>query len=405
MARKANMLKLYILIDDSRVKETAAKYWQYDPATKNFPIAVTKIAKELGIQPHKITEWVLEACLAYDDEFLCSNCQKPIYFFNSRTRYTEHLRDIKRGYIKQQPDQICRVCRREMDRAEKEKTSRIQLSEDQKKIRILSKFKDKRPAIDLQDLTLEQAVFLDAYGRIGLAENYEVLRSVETVSTTDQVFTPSGKYDYEVVNGLYQRGFLQIHPQNNPDIISDLEEEKFKFQPWKTNWYFPVCRTNPEDLASLFKQIEQAFQNSTWPDPWKGAILPLWRKIAMWECLEYLDFVLKEHKFELNPGPKTLNLFETLLTKYSTGQIFNWIWRAGRDAAAFYVREGVTKQHAANTVVGTIQRMAERAEAENWDVKPFRRNYQLPQSMVSQVLYNAVLKIGEAGFNTCPISL
>jgi hypothetical protein len=83
-------------------------------------------------------------------------------------------------------------------------------------------------------------------------------------------------------------------------------------------------------------------------------------------------------------------------------QICNFIWRAAKDAAAFYVREAVSKQHAANTVIGAIQRYGERAKAEGWDIKPYRRNFDCPQSMVSEVLFNAVLRIGDDGFNRTP---
>jgi hypothetical protein len=51
--------------------------------------------------------------------------------------------------------------------------------------------------------------------------------------------------------------------------------------------------------------------------------------------------------------------------------VYSFIWRAAKDAAAFYVRERVTKRHAANTVVGAIERSAERAVANGWDVKDF----------------------------------
>jgi len=127
--------------------------------------------------------------------------------------------------------------------------------------------------------------------------------------------------------------------------------------------------------------------------------------MALWECIEYLIFTLAEHRLELNPGEKTLEMFSHLLERYSVSQIYSFIWRASKDAAAFYVRERVTKQHAANTVVGTIQRMAEKADAEGWEVKGYRRDFRLPQSLMSEVLYNAVLKIGSAGFETKPMEL
>ncbi|MEL7436482.1 MAG: hypothetical protein AAFN11_21255, partial [Chloroflexota bacterium] len=69
------------------------------------------------------------------------------------------------------------------------------------------------------------------------------------------------------------------------------------------------------------------------------------------------------------------------------------------------VRKQTTKQHAANTVVGSIQRQSERAKAEGWEIKPYNRNYNSPQSIVSEVFFNVVLQIGDGGFNQVPFEI
>ena len=76
----------------------------------------------------------------------------------------------------------------------------------------------------------------------------------------------------------------------------------------------------------------------------------------------------------------------------------NFIWRAAKDAAAFYVRNKVSKDHAAKTVVGSIERQIERALANEWNVTAYRRNYNYPQSVLSRTLYSTVLKTDDGGF-------
>jgi hypothetical protein len=49
-------------------------------------------------------------------------------------------------------------------------------------------------------------------------------------------------------------------------------------------------------------------------------------------------------------------------------------------------------------MVGACQRWVDRARAENWTVKAFNRNLELPRSMVSYVLYDIFLKTTEDGF-------
>ena len=79
-------------------------------------------------------------------------------------------------------------------------------------------------------------------------------------------------------------------------------------------------------------------------------------------------------------------------------QVYNFIWRATKDAAAYYMRSSISKRQAANSVVGNISRNMERALANGWDVKPFNRNYNLPQSSLSRIIFNVVLGTDDGGF-------
>lgn len=53
-------------------------------------------------------------------------------------------------------------------------------------------------------------------------------------------------------------------------------------------------------------------------------------------------------------------------------------------------------------MIGECQRWADRARAENWEVKPFKRNFNLPRSSISHVFFDVFLKIGEDGFDCVP---
>jgi hypothetical protein len=73
---------------------------------------------------------------------------------------------------------------------------------------------------------------------------------------------------------------------------------------------------------------------------------------------------------------------------------------SAKDAAAFFMREDVARPHAANTVPGSIQRQAERALAERWQVKPFRRDRRLPLSKLGHTLYTFALRLPDDGFTS-----
>jgi hypothetical protein len=108
------------------------------------------------------------------------------------------------------------------------------------------------------------------------------------------------------------------------------------------------------------------------------------------------------HKFSFNPGDKTYFVSNGVLEDYSIAQVYYFIWSATTNAAAYQVREGIQRVHAANVVIGSIQKKAERALAEGWQPKAYRRDFRCPQSVVSSVLFNLVLQIGEAAFDTPP---
>lgn len=100
-----------------------------------------------------------------------------------------------------------------------------------------------------------------------------------------------------------------------------------------------------------------------------------------------------EHDLPFAAGPKTVTTLQDLLETFSIGQVYSFIWRAARDSIAYFVREGVPRQQAANSAIGRIQRSADNARANRWDVKGFRRTPKLPISMLSHLFFTVTMKV------------
>jgi hypothetical protein len=94
-------------------------------------------------------------------------------------------------------------------------------------------------------------------------------------------------------------------------------------------------------LKELYARIK-----GCWPEEWYQESYELWKRVALKECVEYLIFVLNEHHFEFRPGEKTKQYLGHALDNFSTAQVFNTIWRAAKDAAAYYQREDISKKEA-----------------------------------------------------------
>ncbi|HZJ93508.1 MAG TPA: hypothetical protein VFD09_10565 [Thiopseudomonas sp.] len=126
--------------------------------------------------------------------------------------------------------------------------------------------------------------------------------------------------------------------------------------------------------------------------------IELCKEIQLQECLAFLKVKLEEHQFDFSPGEKTQHTLRQCLKKFSVAQTYNFLWRAARDAAAYYMRSYVSKRQAANTVVRSISRSLEQALANDWNVTAFSRNYDLPQSSLSHIVFNVLLGTDDGGF-------
>ena len=95
-------------------------------------------------------------------------------------------------------------------------------------------------------------------------------------------------------------------------------------------------------------------------------------------------------------------MFDIILNDFSVSQIYGIIWRAVADASKLYLEKGISKKHAANSVIGACERYAERAKINGWDLTQYNRIKDLPQSVLSLFYFNRVLGIGEMGFRVPP---
>lgn len=176
------------------------------------------------------------------------------------------------------------------------------------------------------------------------------------------------------------------------DVITSID---FSLIDWKLNII------NPELLIS---EIEDYGLNGNWPKCWsEDDVDDLRRELALAECKEFYEHCLSQRSFRYVDGPAIDSMLLNLLRDYSVTQCCYFIWKGAQQASDFKIRSNVNSKHAANYMSGACQRWADKARSENWEIKGFGRNFDLPRSMLSYVLYDVMLKIGEKGF-TEPIS-
>jgi hypothetical protein len=396
------MINLKFTTNDPNLIELARKYWEFDPDTEAFTFQAAAIANELNCNKYQAGKIIGEYCTAYDKTLICSNCNKANFVYENRSDFLRRRKSLHSNST----DKVCGECNKKRWEAAMAIKQEKSAADERLRKNILRSFSMKPAICAPEDLKLLEAAFLSAYGRAGLAEDHQTLLSLEHLKREWSRITPMRDITVDFIRDFYRSEVLKIHPNNHVSIFSDIHSEKeWSISLTHSNWIYPSSPQNPDTPGSLFKELEMRFARDDFPISWKVNFYKAWKIMGAWECLEYLIFTGKEHKLTIEPGEKTILLLHKLLNKYSVAQLYSFIWRATKDAVAFYVRENTTKKHAINTIPGAIQRMAEKAEAEGWETVSYRRNFKLPQSLMSEVLYNAILKIGDRGFNEVPSNI
>jgi hypothetical protein len=382
-----SIVRLEFLINDERLIQLCTLYWQIDQEG-NFACKVANLARDFGLSTNELSKKVKNSCKAFSTENFCDEC-KAAYVYSSRADIQNLLRYPTRQWL-------CEDCtKRKEARARSEQAALI--VRRRKLVEEIFSL-DQVEEIDAQTLALEDIVYLISFVRLGASEDFSFIRQLGSIT---DLLSPRKHTDYEILKRLYRRGLIFVHPNSDIDAFN-FEGEDFKsFNLDKVFWALPTNR-NGISRQRLIADAEDLLKTKEWLDAWRGEAYILWKRIALDECLQYLEMVLEDHRLPFNPGEKTHLMFSNLLEEYSVAQAYNFIWRAAKDAAAFYQRGGVNKQHAANSVVAAIQRQAERALSERWEIKAYHRDFRCPQSMISQVLFNTALQIGDMGFTQPP---
>lgn len=252
-----------------------------------------------------------------------------------------------------------------------------------------------RNPIDCSKLSFENKVFLGSLCRALLKENlYEVLPFEES----ETVLAPTNELRKKIYTNLIHEQVLAVSPTSPVDAF-DVTDENFPnvFYIYKVTYYLNLML--PPHKQDLFTEI----LNPNYYSPaYAEDALTLWKGIAIAECVEYLQYQLGKVGFDFSPGDKTYKTFEIMLNDFSVSQIYGIIWKSVADASKLYLEKGISKQHAANTVIGACQRYAERAKLNGWDLTQYNRIKDIPQSILSTFYFNRVLGIGEMGFRVPP---
>jgi len=243
--------------------------------------------------------------------------------------------------------------------------------------------------------SFEEKVFLGALCRALCKEN---LFEIEPYIGSNTVLAPTDDLCTLMYSQLSDAQAIAVSPSSSVDaFVFEAENFPNTYYIYRATYYLNLVF--PPNKQELFTEILNPTYYSV--DDRDNAV-QLWKDIAIAECLEYLKYQLSRVRFEFTPGDKTRATFEILLEDFSVSQIYGIIWKCVADASKLYLEKGLTKKHAANSVISACERYAQRAKINGWNLTEYSRIKELPQSVLSSFFFNRVLGIGEMGFKVPP---
>jgi hypothetical protein len=378
-------IELEFVTDDPGLVALARRYWEHDEEGK-FPVAVADLASEYGLRSSDVAKTVASAAVARSASISCLECGigKP---FSSRADFTQSRSP------RWHREWMCADCSAD---ARKREAERLKALRNEQAATLWAWFGlELGGTLDPGDLALDEAVALLSLIRVAADERLETIQPIG-----DRRLSPFADLDDAFLNQLYhERQLIQVDPFSDVGAFGWEDGKPARYFKYRVGWQVRSGAQNV-DVGAAQGTLEEALRGS-WPASWRVERDDLWRKLALAECLEYLRISLEDHGLAKEMGEKTRHVVENALNDFSIGQVYSFIWRAAKDAAAFYMREAVSKRHAANTVVGAIERSAERALANRWEVAQYRRDRRSPETPMVQ-LFSAVSGLGDRFWTEVP---
>jgi hypothetical protein len=253
--------------------------------------------------------------------------------------------------------------------------------------------------IELENLTFRDRLYIGSLLRLSLSEN---MQYIEAIANSKRELAPTGELQEEIIKSLITKKIIVVHPNSDIGAFVDREDVDFpnRYYMYKVNYYLNVGESSQRDTVLKY------LMNPPEIDKLSNIMVEsIWKEIALAECLQYLKYQMEKVNFSFNPGEKTISIFDEFLNDFSTSQVYGIIYKGVTSATRYYQENKVSRQQAANSVIGACQRYAEKAIINDWEIMKYSRIIDLPQTVISEFFFNKLLKIGDEGFNSIPRKL
>ncbi len=367
-------------LSEEKVKELIERYYNKEKVKdliKEFDIKISN-TQIINLFPLKVTEGICPYC----NVNLVEKYQSRDYCWSRNTPSCPKCNHIASSSCN------CKNCKSlKQEIYEKEK--------EEKRVIIREIFETKEK-VNIDSFSYYEKVYVGAFLREGISEDFNYIKPLSNFLNP---YAPTKDLTNAIVDLLFKRNIIVVSPSSDPSFFTDfnLEEKKCNFYTYNVEWLLNVYKQG----ITKVPLIESLVTPKDIFAPEESLVM--WRRIALHESIEYLQYSVNNVLgVEYAIGEKTISVMKDLLNDFSVGQIYSIIYRCTNNALRFQVENRVSRQHAANTIIGNAQSFAERAKINKWNITNFKRYKECPESALSKFFFEKVLKIGNDGFNQKP---
>lgn len=393
-------LAVHFTSNDDDAIEICKEYWKLSAPGK-WNNTVAEIARRYGMPPRDVSQLVKDSSYVIDNTRLCRLCSSP---YIAKVRSDMPMASLGIGSSNSRSF-VCEKCL-EADRAEKEKQKAAEQALMNERIeRYRSELKERADEIrenatSVDDLPGYYAIALLALLKHSGSETLEYIEPIDK-NPVDEL-APSAKMAMELLNDLQEIDVIvKSYRSPSGSLLVTPEGEK-RYYPLGVSWEVGVFALSKDnmDLPAVYSWLNIHLPRKEFRDPAWGSILYLGRKVVLEEALAYLNLELDRRGFPEREGEKTIMTLREALSHFSLSQVC-WIISNQLRHVSDRHRQGHSHglPHASNQVISGIARYTERAVANQWDVTRFKRDYDQPQSVISRVIFNHILKTDDGGFH------
>lgn len=363
-------MKYTVVTDEEPIATACHMYWQTDESGA-FVYKLPEIRKITGLTQHKIYVAAMQYTAAFSEETVCMECNQS-YEYKDRSDY----QNLKEGNNWQCDSCVESIADEEIER----KRHTLQQT--------YTSLSEK--GFSPKDMSFETAVKLMALLKHSASEDMAAIRAISE-NKLDQL-SPHPSYTKQILQQLHNEGVIALDPASNMDSIT-LDDGSIGYDPFSVMWLVPFNHeyaSLSEFYLSLDEQLPKLFSLDGGKD--------LIKELCMLGCLAYLELTLFDQNLPFQPGEKTRLVLEKGLQHFSVSKMYAAIWFAVQNAASYFKEAQVPRRQAANSVISRIDSYIDRALVEKWDVRTYRRRFDLQQSALSRLVFNSLLGTNDGGF-------